>query len=117
MYKVKLASIYSITHTSGYFYLGMSIDTYSRWSSHYTQLKDKSHSSIEFTKLFNNTSINEWSWTILEYVSITEYKNTHKLKGKVLETSFRRYLLSREKYWMNNHSINLALNKDKKHFR
>ena len=38
------------------------------------------------------------------------------MKGKSLETAFRKHLLKLEKEWMSKYSINWALNKDKKHF-
>lgn len=117
MYKIKLASIYLISHSSGYYYLGMSTDTFSRWSNHYNDLCMNKHSSVLFNKLWNETKPEEWNWQVLEYVSLTKFKSTHILKGKLLTTGFRRHLLSREKYYMNNFSINLALNKDNKHFK
>lgn len=114
--KVKLASIYKIEHKSGYYYIGCSNDSFSRWSSHYTSLRLKNHSSIDLQNLFNITNIEDWTFSILEYVSITEHRLETGLKGKSLIDSFRRLLLKKEKYWMSQYSINFALNKNKKYF-
>lgn len=116
MFKIKCAAVYKIEHISGYYYVGYSIDTFSRWSSHYTSLKQNNHSSTKFQELWNKTDPSEWSFNILEYVSITEYKKTHQIKGKQLESSFRKYLLLKEKEWMSKFSINWCLNKDNKNF-
>jgi len=117
-YKIKLASIYKIENTiTGYYYVGYSIDTFSRWNSHYTLIKTGKHSSPKLTDHWNSTEPHQWSFSILEYVSITEYKRVNQIKGKSLETSFRRHLLQREKYWMSLYSKNFALNKDDKYFQ
>ena len=114
--QIKMAGIYLITHKSGYYYLGLSKDIFNRWQSHYTNIKLKKHSSTEFQSLWINSKPSDWSFSILEYVSITEYKKQSQMKGKSLETAFRRHLLKLEKEWMSKYSINWALNKDKKHF-
>lgn len=114
--KIKLASIYKIEHISGYYYIGLSIDTFSRWSNHYTTLKLNNHSSTNLQNLFNSTRIEDWTFSILEYISITDHRKETGLKGKSLNDSFRKHLLKREKYWMSQYSINFALNKDNKHF-
>ena len=111
-----MAGIYSINHSSGYYYIGMSVDIFSRWSSHYTSIKTNKHSSPEFQSLWLKTKPSEWSFSILEYISITDYKNLSQMKGKSLETGFRKLLLTKEKEWMKKYSINFSLNKDKKHF-
>jgi hypothetical protein len=114
--KIKVAGIYRITHISGYFYLGMSVSCIERWQSHINDLKRRKHSSTEFQDLFNSTRIEDWTFSILEYISTTDLKAQTKLKGKLFEKYLRGYLLQREKFHMNNHSINFALNKNKKHF-
>ena len=117
MYKICLSGIYLISYKpSGQFYLGMSVSILDRWSSHYTDIKMKKHSSIKFMELFNSTRPEDWKWEIIEYVSKTEFKKSSGLKGKELETYFRRHLLKREKHHMSLHSINMALNKSNKHF-
>ena len=115
MYKVKCAGIYKIS-IGEYYYIGKSIDTFSRWSSHYTLLKQGSHHSPELQCKFNELGVVGLTFSILEYVSLTEYKKENQMKGKELKKSFNIYLLSREKFHMSNHSINFCLNKDKKYF-
>jgi len=114
--KIKLAGIYKIEHTSGYYYIGMSVDIFSRWSSHYTSIKLNKHSSKEFMTLWKQTEPSEWSFSILEYVSITEWKKTSQMKGKEAIDGFRTFLLRKEKEWMKKYSINYSLNNNKKHF-
>jgi len=116
LYKVKCAGIYKIS-IGEYYYIGKSVDVFSRWSSHYTLLKLNSHHSPELQCKFNDElGVISLTFSVLEYVSITEYKKENQMKGKELKKSFNRYLLSKEKEWMNLHSINFALNKDKKYF-
>ena len=123
-FKIKLAAIYKIEHISGYYYIGMSVDVFSRWESHYTSIKTGSHSSPAFQKLWESTKPEEWSFTILEYISKTDFKKSIKLKKdpqlKVTEKSidylFRHELLIKEREWMNKYSRNFALNKDNKYF-
>jgi predicted GIY-YIG superfamily endonuclease len=114
--KIKLAAIYKIEHNSGYYYVGYSTDYFSRMQGHYTQLIMNKHSSKKFQELWNNSEPSEWSFSILEYVSITEYKKEHQIKGKQLEKEFRTLLLKKEKEWMNKFSINWCLNQNDKHF-
>ena len=112
-----MAGIYSITHIeSGMIYIGMSVDIFSRWQSHYTQMKTGSHSSVDLMRLWRQTEPFEWSFSILEYVSITEHKRVTKMSGKELVSNFRRILLRKEKDWMKKYSINMALNKNNKSF-
>lgn len=115
MYKIKCAGIYKIS-IGEYYYIGKSIDTFSRWSSHYTLLKQGSHHSPELQCKFNELGVVGLTFSILEYVSLTEYKKENQMKGKELVKSFNRYLLSKEKEWMKVHSINFALNNDDKYF-
>lgn len=116
--KIKLAGIYLIVHKeSGMFYLGKSVDIFSRWSSHYTSLRFNKHSSKKFQQLWNKTKIEDWEWKIINYQSITEFKkNNPELKNKLVDKSFSKHLLQVEKMEMKNYSINLSLNSDNKHF-
>lgn len=114
--QIKLAGIYKIEHITGYYYIGLSVDIFNRWSSHYTNIKNLKHSSTEFQTLWVNSKPSDWSFSILEYVSITEYKKQSQKRGKSLDADFRKYLLKLEKQWMFKYSINYCLNKDKKHF-
>lgn len=116
MFKIKMAGIYKIEHISGYYYIGMSVDIFSRWSSHYTSIKMKTHSSTAFMELWNSTNPPEWSFSILENISITKHKEETGLKGKSFENSFRKLLLNKEKEYMKLYSINFSLNKSNKHF-
>lgn len=117
MYKIKMAGIYSIVHNpTGKIYVGMSVDIFSRWSNHYTDMKTGKHSSIDLMNLWLQTEPSDWSFSILEYVSISEYKRVSKMKGKELTNGFRNLLLKKEKENMKLYSINLALNKNNKHF-
>lgn len=116
MRRIKLAGIYKIEHISGYYYIGMSVDIFTRWSSHYNDIVMDKHSSIELKELWLKSKPSEWIFSILEYVSISEYKRLSKMKGKELESGFRKLLLDKEKEWMKKHSINYSLNKNKKYF-
>lgn len=117
MYKVKLSGIYIITHEpSGKFYIGMSKDIFSRWGSHYGSIKTASHSSNLFMNLFLQTTIDEWSFRVIEYHSLTKFKKDNGLVGQKAVTEFRKFLLSREKDVMSRYSKSFCLNKDNKHF-
>lgn len=113
---IKLAGIYKIEHKSGYYYIGMSVSVMSRWQSHYTSLEQKKHSSTKFQELWNNSEPSEWTFSILQYVSLTDFKKASQFKGKQLANEFRKQLLKEEKEWMKKFSINWCLNKDAKHF-
>jgi hypothetical protein len=115
MIRVKCAAIYKIS-IGDYYYIGMSVDVFGRFQSHYTSLVLNKHSSIELQKAFNENDIKDFRWQILEYISKTKYKKESSLKGKSFDDYFRKVLLEKEKYHMGLHSINFALNKDKKHF-
>lgn len=114
--KRKLAGIYLIKHTSGFFYLGYSINIFERWNSHYTTIKIGTHSSPDFMNLWNSTVPSEWSFHILDTLSLTEFRKAHQVKGKQLDSLFRRTLLKKEKEWMSLYSKNLSLNKNNKYF-
>jgi hypothetical protein len=116
MIKIKCGGIYKIEHQSGYYYVGLSSDCMSRWSSHYTALKLNKHSSPKFQQLWNKSEPSEWFFSILEWVSITEFKKVSQIKGKKAEIEFRKLLLSKEREWMMKFSKNWCLNADDKHF-
>ena len=117
-----MAGIYKIENIkTGYYYIGLSVDIFSRWSSHYTSIKTNKHSSTAFMQHWNETEPSQWIFSILEYVSLTEWKialknEGNQLKGKALKDSFRKHLIKKEREWMKKYSINLALNKDSKYF-
>lgn len=115
MVKIKCAGIYKI-EIGEYYYIGMSINIFSRFQSHYNDLVLNKHSSPKLQEKFNEEGIEKLNFRVLERVSLTKHKNISKLKGKSLETSFRRLLLFKEKQWMKLHSINFTLNNNNKHF-
>lgn len=112
MRKIKLGGIYRLTHVpSECYYIGLSVDIFGRWSSHYHESRTGTHSSgLDFS---NPT---DWKFEILEYCSKTDLRNSTGYKGKKLDQEYRNLLLGREKYWMNKHSVTYALNKNKKYF-
>ena len=113
----KLAGIYKIEHNTGMYYIGMSVDIFGRWSSHYHTIKLKKHSSVAFMELWNATIATEWTFSVLEVCSLSEFRYTNKLVGKASVQPFRSHLLRREKWQMSQHSITYALNKANKHFQ
>lgn len=116
-FKCKLAGIYKITHLpTEQYYIGMSVSIFERWQNHYTGLKTKKHSSTKFMELWIDSDPIDWKFEILESISLTQFRTDNKLKGKVLESAFRKYLLLRERYHMSLHSITYCLNKDSKYF-
>jgi hypothetical protein len=115
MYKIKLAGIY-IIEVGEYYYIGKSVDIFSRWSSHYTSLKMGTHSSKLLQDFFNREGILKFNFRILENISKTKYKQSTTLKGAELEKQFNRYLLIKEKEWMSKYSINMCLNQNNKNF-
>jgi hypothetical protein len=94
-----------------YYYIGMSVDIFSRWGSHWTDYRMGKHSSIK-----TSTPVEEWQFSILEKVSLTEFKKESGLKGKKLEDGFRSLLLKKEKEWMKKFSKNFALNANNRSF-
>ena len=117
MNRIKISGIYRITNKpTGKYYVGLSVNIFDRWASHYNDIKMKKHSSIDLVNLWNISQPEDWVFEIIEYISLTDFKKSSGLKGKELETSFRRHLLKREKHHMSLHSINLALNKNNKSF-
>ena len=117
MIRYKLGCVYRITHKpTGYYYIGLTVDFAQRISQHLTQLKIRKHSSKKLQSLWDITSPEQWIFEILEYISKTDFKAICGLKGKSLDTSYRKHLLMREKAHMKVHSINYALNADNKNF-
>ena len=118
MRKIRLAGIYKILHLpTGLFYIGYSSDVFTRWANHYMDCRQLKHSSTEFQTLLLTTSIEEFTFNIIEYCSIQNYRKISALKGKPLELGFKKYLLEREQFHMSNHLIEFSLNKNKKHFK
>jgi hypothetical protein len=115
MFKFKLAAIY-IIEIGDYYYIGKSLDVFSRWSSHYTSLKMNKHSSPLLQDCFNKHPIDNFNFRVLEYISLTDYKKQTNLKGKELDKQFNRYLLKKEKDWMNKYSIKFSLNNNNRYF-
>ncbi len=115
MLKIKLGGIY-IIEVGDYYYIGKSVDIYSRWQSHYTQLYLGKHHSPKLQEQYNQYGVAGLSFRVLEYVSITEYKKLSQLKGKQLTYQFNRNLLSKEKLWMSKYSITYSLNKNNTYF-
>lgn len=113
MIRVKCAGIYKIS-IGDYYYIGMSVDIFGRWQSHYTNLVLNKHSSAKLQEMFNK--IEDFRFEILEKVSKKLEKQKSELSGKSFDNHFRKLLLQKEKEWMKLHSINFALNKDDKHF-
>lgn len=116
MYRVKLGGIYQIIHDSGYYYIGSSNDIPTRWGSHVTLLKQGTHHSPEFQRMWNESTPEEWVFRILKYISKTELRKQCKLKGIQFESHFRTRLLQEEKRIMKEWSINYCLNKNKTNF-
>ena len=114
--KVKLSGIYRIEHVSGTFYIGMSRDIFSRWNSHYTQIRMGSHSSTALQSLFLGTSIDEWVFSIIEAHSFDQFKRDRSLRGQAAVSVFRKFLLERERAVMSTLPRSRCLNKDSKYF-
>jgi hypothetical protein len=113
---IKLSGIYKITHSNGSYYIGKSVDIFSRWQSHYTDIKSNKHSSPMFTFHWLYSNPKDWKFEILEAVSFDDYKKSHHLPGDFLKKSFSNYLTDLEKKHMALYSKNWALNQDKRHF-
>lgn len=117
MFKIKLCGIYKITHIkSGEYYIGMSVDIFSRFQGHYTLLKQGRHSSIKLQKLFNQSKINDFRFEIISIISKTDVKDKFKMKGKQLDSLLRKILLQEEKNMMQQYSKTYALNQNDKWF-
>lgn len=116
--KIKLAGIYLICHRdTGMFYLGKSVDIFSRWSTHYYDLRLNRHSSNKFQLLWNQSIPEDWDWSVIKYQSIAEYRKENPMVlPKQVNKLFSSYLLKVEKQQMKQYSINLCLNSDNKHF-
>lgn len=115
--KIRLSGIYLIKNIEeDLFYIGLSTDIFSRWSTHYTHLKINKHSSSEFQSLFNRSNLTDWTFSILEVSSETEFRKKSGLKGMALKKAFRDYLVSRERFWMSQYEKSKSLNADNKFF-
>lgn len=115
-YKIKCGGIY-IIEIGDYFYLGKSTNVWERWSNHYTSLKLGKHHSPKLQEKFNEFGVEKMTFRVLEYISITEFALSNNMKkGKVLTSSYNKYLLMKEKEWMNKFSKNYALNNYDKWF-
>lgn len=118
MNRIKLSGIYIIKHgPSGRFYIGMSRDIFSRWASHYNSMKMLSHSSTAFMDLWHSSSVTDWSFEVIEGYSFTKYKKDNMLRGQAAVSSFRTFLLGREKAVMGMYPKSFSLNKENKHFK
>jgi excinuclease UvrABC nuclease subunit len=114
MFKIPCSGIYMILHVpTQQYYVGKSTEIHMRWASHYSDLKMRKHSSPKLQILFDNSRIEDFTFQILQYYSITEFKKLYPKNTKLL---FNRYLLTEEKRWMSLYSINLSLNKMNKYF-
>lgn len=98
------------------YYIGMSVDIFGRWGSHYSDIKMSKHSSPKLVKLWNSSQITDWEFKILEVISKTDYKKQTGFKGKKFNDSFRTLLLNKEREHMKLYSATYALNKDNKYF-
>jgi len=116
LYRIKCGGIY-IIEIDEYYYIGKSVDIFSRWSAHYTLLKGGTHHSPKLQEMFNEFGLIKTTFKVLEYVSITDFKKVSGMKGKELTTQFSRLLDRKEREWMNNYSINFCMNKDNKYFK
>lgn len=117
MYKIKLSGIYQIYNKrTEQYYIGLSVDIFSRWANHINDIICKKHTSTKLVDLWNNSHITDWEFKILEVVSKTEHKKESGLKGKAFDNFFRKLLLSKEKEHMSKWSKTFALNKDNKWF-
>jgi predicted GIY-YIG superfamily endonuclease len=115
--KITCGGIYLIQHNSGYYYLGMSVNVFERWNSHYSQIRILKHSSPKFMKLWNATKPNEWTFRILHHLSKTDFKSITGFKGKELDSKYRKELLMLEKSYMKLYSKTYALNKNDSYFK
>jgi hypothetical protein len=97
-------------------YIGKSVDIFSRWSKHYTDIKQNKHSSPMLTFQWLYSKPTDWEFTLLEIVDFDEYKRKSHLPSDFITKSFDNYLLDLEKIHMSKHSKNFAMNTDNKHF-
>lgn len=115
MLKIKLAGIY-IIEIDDYYYIGKSVSIFDRWSNHYCSLKLNKHHSPKLQDKFNEIGVLGMTFRVLEYVSLSDWKKVNKVKGKTAILAFSRFLVHKEREWMNKYSINFALNNDNKYF-
>lgn len=117
MWNRKLAGIYKITHKSGLFYLGCSVNCLSRWQRHYNDLSIGKHHSKRMQELYDIDGVVGFKFEVIEYISLTNFKAVMKLKGAKLTNSFRRYLEIKEKEWMGKYNRSECLNTNNRSFK
>lgn len=113
----EVAGIYKIEHNSGYFYIGESVNIFSRWSSHQQKLWLNKHNSNKFQKLYNSSRIEEWKFEIIKSFKKDEFKKNSGLKGKKLDLEFKRFLREQERIIMGQYPIEFSLNEKNLHFK
>ena len=118
MFLRKIAGIYKITHkATEQYYIGQSVDIFSRWGHHYHDLMCGKHSSKKFVEIWNNSNPDDFTFEIICKFSMTEFSQIHVGKKKVeIKKLFKSELLKLEKEWMKKYSKNFALNANNKHF-
>lgn len=115
--RFKFSGIYKITSKSkGLYYIGLSTDIFSRWSSHFTNLTISKHHSPAFQKLWIEVPKSDWIFEILELVSEYDFKKRSGYKGVELKNEFRKHLIVKEREWMGRHNKVDSLNGDTKYF-
>ena len=117
-FQIKCTGIYMITHKpTEQYYIGKSVDIFTRWSQHYTDLKMRKHTSTKLQELFILRPVTEFKFEILSYYSLTDFKALNEGKSiKLINSLFNKYLLQEEKRYMKMYSVNLSLNKQNKSF-
>lgn len=122
---IPCSGIYKIENKkTGLVYIGLSVDIFSRFSQHYSNMKMNKHSSPKLSDDLSIYGIESFTFEVLEYVSKTklrlEYKSRldgNKFELKLFEKFFKLYLLQLEKKWMSKYSINNCYNKNNKSFK
>lgn len=112
-----MSGVYIITHTSGYFYIGSSVNITNRWSAHIDSLIKNTHHSQKFQSLFNQSDITQWTFQIVTKVSKTALKQATGLKGKALDAALKKEVLKEERLIMSKHNKQYSLNTDIKYFK
>jgi predicted GIY-YIG superfamily endonuclease len=69
MKEKKIIGIYKITHKTGYFYIGCSLNIIKRWDSHLKMLEKNKHHCKDFQKIYNDSEINDFTFEILETIN------------------------------------------------
>ena len=85
----KVKGIYCISN-SKYFYIGQSVNIYSRWTSHRSKLKQGTHANIIMQRVFNKMNdIDPFKYEIVKEVDNTE--NLSKEENNVLLEYIYKY--------------------------